>query len=60
MRSAKMRRSHCSFRHRQRVSQARTSTDAPAPKDRGVFDDMNYAANATEPRKEGTLRDRRR
>jgi hypothetical protein len=32
----------------------------PAPEDRGVFDDMNYAANAIEPRKASTLRDRRR
>jgi hypothetical protein len=32
----------------------------PAPKNRRVFDDMNDAANAIEPRKAGTLRDRRR
>ena len=30
---------------------------ALAPEDRGVFDDMNFAANAIEPRKAGTLRD---
>ncbi len=30
---------------------------SPAPEDRGVFDDMNFAANAIEPRKAGTLRD---
>jgi hypothetical protein len=32
----------------------------PELEDRGVFDDMNYAANAIEPRKAGMVRDRRR
>ena len=32
----------------------------PELEDRGVFDDMNYAANAIEPRKAGRTRDRRR